>query len=107
MLSIILHESRFGGTSGDINNFKSYSSSIVGISMHEEPGIPNFGKPGKGPRIQEGMVLAIEPMVCQGERYIMESDDGWSIITEDGMLGAHYENTVAITKNGPVILTND
>ena len=79
----------------------------VGISMHEDPGIPNFGKPGKGPRIQEGMVLAIEPMVCQGERYIMEADDGWSIITEDGLLGAHYENTVAITKNGPVILTNE
>ena len=79
----------------------------VGISMHEDPGIPNFGKPGKGPRIEEGMVLAIEPMVCQGERYIMESDDGWSIITEDGSLGAHYENTVAITKNGPVILTNE
>ncbi len=79
----------------------------VGIAMHEDPGIPNFGKPGKGPRLEEGMVLAIEPMVCQGERYIMESDDGWSIITEDGSLGCHYENTVAITKNGPVILTND
>jgi methionyl aminopeptidase len=79
----------------------------VGIAMHEDPGIPNFGKPGKGPRIEEGMVLAIEPMVCQGRKEIMESDDGWSIITEDGKLGAHYENTVAITKNGPVILTND
>lgn len=79
----------------------------VGIAMHEDPGIPNFGKPGKGPRLEEGMVLAIEPMVCQGERYIMESDDGWSIITEDGSLGAHYENTVAITKNGPIILTNE
>jgi len=79
----------------------------VGIAMHEDPGVPNFGKPGKGPRLEEGMVLAIEPMVCQGERYIMESDDGWSIITEDGSLGAHYENTIAITKNGPVILTNE
>lgn len=79
----------------------------VGIAMHEDPGIPNFGKPGKGPRLEEGMVLAIEPMVCQGERYIMESDDGWSIITEDGSLGAHYENTIAITKIGPIILTNE
>lgn len=79
----------------------------VGIAMHEDPGVPNFGKPGKGPRLEEGMVLAIEPMVCQGERYIMESDDGWSIITEDGSLGAHYENTIAITKNGPIILTNE
>ena len=79
----------------------------VGIAMHEDPGIPNFGKPGKGPRIEEGMVLAIEPMVCQGRKEIMESDDGWSIITEDGSLGCHYENTVAITKNGPIILTNE
>jgi methionyl aminopeptidase len=79
----------------------------VGIAMHEDPGIPNFGKPGKGPRLEEGMVLAIEPMVCQGRKEIMESDDGWSIITEDGSLGCHYENTIAITKNGPIILTND
>ncbi len=79
----------------------------VGIAMHEEPGIPNFGKPGKGPRLEEGMVLAIEPMVCQGRKEILESDDGWSIITEDGSLGAHYENTIAITKNGPIILTNE
>ncbi len=79
----------------------------VGIAMHEDPGIPNFGKPGKGPRLQEGMVLAIEPMVCQGRKEIMESDDGWSIITEDGSLGCHYENTIAITKNGPIILTNE
>ena len=79
----------------------------VGISMHEDPGIPNFGKPGKGPRLEEGMVLAIEPMVCQGRKEILESDDGWSIITEDGKLGCHYENTIAITKNGPIVLTND
>lgn len=86
---------------------REYQGHGVGIAMHEEPGIPNFGKPGKGPRLQEGMVLAIEPMVCEGERYIMDSDDGWSVITEDGMLGCHYENTIAITKDGPIILTNE
>lgn len=79
----------------------------VGVAMHEDPGIPNFGKPGKGPRIEKGMVLAIEPMVNEGSRYICESDDGWTIITEDGSLAAHYENTVAITEKGPVILTNE
>ena len=77
----------------------------VGVAMHEEPGVPNFGKPGKGPRIQKGMVLAIEPMVNEGSRYICESEDGWTIMTEDGKLAAHYENTIAITEKGPIILT--
>ncbi len=86
---------------------REYQGHGVGIAMHEDPGIPNFGKPGKGQRLEEGMVLAIEPMVCEGERYIMESEDGWSVITEDGSLGCHYENTIAITKNGPIILTNE
>lgn len=79
----------------------------VGIAMHEEPGIPNFGKPGKGPRLQAGMVLAIEPMVNEGSRYICESDDGWTILTDDGKLAAHYENSIAITEKGPIVLTNE
>ena len=79
----------------------------VGVSMHEEPGIPNFGKPGKGPRIQKGMVLAIEPMVNEGSRYIYQADDEWTILTEDGKLAAHYENTVAITEKGAIILTEE
>ncbi|MBO5143396.1 MAG: type I methionyl aminopeptidase [Clostridia bacterium] len=79
----------------------------VGVAIHEEPGIPNFGKPGKGPRIQKGMVLAIEPMVNEGESYIYEADDGWTILTEDGSLAAHYENTIAITEKGPIILTDN
>lgn len=79
----------------------------VGFDMHEEPGIPNFGKPGKGPRIQKGMVLAIEPMVNEGKSDIYELDDGWTIVTEDGKLAAHYENTVAVTEKGPILLTND
>jgi len=79
----------------------------VGIAIHEEPGIPNFGKPGKGPRIQKGMVLAIEPMVNEGDKEICELEDGWTIVTEDGSLAAHYENTIAITEKGPIILTNE
>ena len=79
----------------------------VGFEMHEEPGVPNFGKPGKGPRLQKGMVLAIEPMVNEGDRDICQLDDGWTIVTEDGSLAAHYENTIAITEKGPVILTNE
>ena len=77
----------------------------IGREMHEDPGIPNYGKAGKGIRLEPGMTLAIEPMVIQGKPNILELDDGWTIITEDGSLAAHYENTVLITKNEPKILT--
>ena len=77
----------------------------IGKQMHEDPGIPNYGKAGRGPRIEVGMTLAIEPMVIQGKPDILELDDGWTIITEDGSLAAHYENTVLITDKGPEILT--
>ena len=77
----------------------------IGRQMHEDPGIPNYGKAGKGIRLEPGMTLAIEPMVIQGKPNILELDDGWTIISEDGSLAAHYENTVLITKNEPKILT--
>lgn len=77
----------------------------IGKEMHEDPGIPNYGKAGRGIRLEAGMTLAIEPMVIQGKPDILELDDGWTIITEDGSLAAHYENTVLITENGPEILT--
>ena len=77
----------------------------IGKEMHEDPGIPNYGKAGKGPRIEPGMTLAIEPMVIQGKPNILELDDGWTIITEDGSLSAHYENTILITEKEPEILT--
>ena len=77
----------------------------IGKDMHEDPGIPNYGKAGRGARIEPGMTLAIEPMVIQGKPDILELDDGWTIITEDGSLAAHYENTVLITKGEPEILT--
>ena len=74
--------------------------------MHEEPGIPNYGKAGKGPRLKKGMTLAIEPMVVEGSRDILDDDpDGWTVRTADGKLAAHYENTIVITDGEPEILT--
>ncbi len=77
----------------------------IGRQMHEDPGIPNYGKAGRGLRLEPGMTLAIEPMVIQGKPNILELDDGWTIITEDGSLAAHYENTILITEKEPEILT--
>ena len=77
----------------------------IGRSMHEDPGIPNYGKPGKGVRLEPGMTLAIEPMVIMGKPDIYELDDGWTIVTEDGSNAAHYENTILITEKEPEVLT--
>ena len=77
----------------------------IGKEMHEDPGIPNYGKAGRGIRLEPGMTLAIEPIVIQGKPNILELDDGWTIITEDGSLSAHYENTILITEKEPEILT--
>jgi methionyl aminopeptidase len=77
----------------------------VGRSMHEEPQIPNFGEPGRGPELAPGMVFAIEPMITAGGPDVVMHDDEWSISTADGSLAAHFEHTVAITENGPRILT--
>ncbi|HVQ58644.1 MAG TPA: type I methionyl aminopeptidase [Solirubrobacterales bacterium] len=77
----------------------------IGRDMHEEPQVPNFGKPGKGPELEEGMVLAIEPMVNLGGPLVRMDDDGWSVYSEDGTLAAHFEFTVAVTAKGPRILT--
>jgi len=77
----------------------------VGRSMHEDPQVPNYGEPGKGPRLEEGMVLAIEPMVNAGRHMVRMGDDGWAIYSQDGSLAAHFEFTVAITADGPRILT--
>jgi len=77
----------------------------IGREMHEEPQVPNFGDPGKGPRLEEGMVLAIEPMVNVGGPLVRMGDDGWAVYSEDDSLAAHFEFTVAVTPNGPRILT--
>ena len=77
----------------------------IGREMHEEPQVPNFGDPGKGPELEEGMVLAIEPMVNAGGPLVRMGDDGWAVYSQDGSLAAHFEFTVAVTADGPRVLT--
>ena len=84
---------------------KEFQGHGIGREMHEDPGIPNYGKAGKGIRLEPGMTLAIEPMVVAGSPEICEGDDGWSIWTVDESLTAHYENTILITEKEPEILT--
>ena len=107
-----------GNRIGDISNqvqttveaagfsvIKSLVGHGIGRSMHEEPQIPNYGPAGKGPEIESGMVLAIEPMVNAGGPGVYMADDGWSVYSEDGSMAAHFEYTVAATEDGPRILT--
>ena len=84
---------------------KEFQGHGIGRQMHEDPGIPNYGKAGKGIRLEPGMTICIEPMVIQGKENILELDDGWTIVTEDGSLASHYENTILITENEPKVLT--
>ena len=84
---------------------RDYVGHGIGKDMHEEPEVPNFGRPGRGPKLVHGMVLAIEPMVNAGKYYVSVQSNDWTVVTDDGTLSAHYENTVAILDNGPEILT--
>ena len=87
------------------NVVREFQGHGIGEEMHEDPGIPNYGKAGRGIRLEPGMTLAIEPMVIQGKPNILELEDGWTIVTEDGSMAAHYENTILITEKEPEILT--
>jgi methionyl aminopeptidase len=73
--------------------------------MHQEPNVPNFGRPGRGIRLQKGLALAVEPMVNQGSRHTRLLEDGWTVVTADGKRSAHFEHTVAVTDDGPWVLT--
>ena len=84
---------------------RDYVGHGVGAELHEEPEIPNFGKAGRGARLYSGMTLAIEPMINQGEANVKVKRDGWTVVTQDGKLSAHYENSVLVTDLDPVILT--
>ena len=84
---------------------RDYVGHGIGRAMHEDPEVPNYGKPGRGPKLTHGMVLAIEPMVNIGDYSVIVEANDWTVITEDGSLSAHYENTVAILNDGPEILT--
>ena len=84
---------------------RDYVGHGIGRNVHEDPDIPNFGKPGKGPKLVKGMALAIEPMINVGKHNVKTLSDGWTVVTVDGSLAAHYENTIAILPDGPEILT--
>ena len=84
---------------------REYTGHGVGADLHEEPEIPNHGRPGRGARLYPGMTLAIEPMVNAGTERVKVRRDGWTVVTADGKLSAHYENSIAITESDPVILT--
>src|SRR5215218_3749354 len=92
----------------DLEGFSIIRSLVghgIGRDMHEDPQIPNYGEPGKGPELEPGMVLAIEPMVNAGTHLVRVGDDNWAVYSQDGSLAAHFEFTVAVTEDGPRILT--
>ena len=86
---------------------REYTGHGVGKELHEDPAVPNYGTAGRGVRLLPGMTIAIEPMINQGTKAIKRLSDGWTVKTADGKLSAHFENTVAITKDGSVILTKE
>lgn len=113
-----IREAQAGNRVGDVSNavqqvvegagfavVRSLVGHGVGRDYHEDPHIPNFGQPGRGPRLSEGMTIAIEPMITAGSPDVELHADGWSISTRDGSLAAHFEHTVAVTPDGPRVLT--
>jgi methionyl aminopeptidase len=84
---------------------RDYCGHGIGREMHEEPSVLNFGRPGTGLKLREGMVFTIEPMINQGSRKVSTEDDGWTVVTNDGKLSAQFEHTVAVTATGVDILT--
>ena len=117
-LSHGIEAARVGNTVGDVgaavqevvekNGFsvvREFVGHGIGIRLHEDPQVPNFGKPGHGPKLRDGMVIAIEPMVNMGRPETRVLEDKWTAVTEDGSYSAHFEHCIAVTRNGPVILT--
>ena len=113
-----IEAARAGNTVGDVgaavqqhveaNGFsvvREFVGHGIGTHLHEDPQVPNYGMPGHGPKLRDGMVLAIEPMVNMGKPGTRLLDDKWTAVTEDGSYSAHFEHCIAVTKNGPVILT--
>ena len=97
--------SRSGSSEGHLSIIRSLVGHGVGRDMHEDPQVPNYGEPGRGPELEPGMVLAIEPMVNAGGPDVRLGDDNWAVYSADGSLAAHFEFTVAVTEEGPRILT--
>lgn len=84
---------------------REYTGHGVGTKLHEDPSVPNYGTPGRGQRLLPGMTIAIEPMINMGKKEVKQLSDGWTVKTLDGKLSAHFEHTIAVTSNGPLILT--
>ena len=91
--------------SGRYGIVQEYTGHGIGSAMHMDPPVPNYGRAGRGPRLRPGMALAIEPMVMLGSQETVLRDDGWTVVTADGSWAAHFEHTVAITPDGPWVLT--
>lgn len=101
----ISHEIQVKAESAGYSVVREFVGHGIGREMHEDPQIPNFGSPGRGPRLKAGMVFAIEPMLNMGGYKVEVLSDGWTVVTADKSLSAHFEHTIAITKDGPVVLT--
>ena len=104
-LSDISHAIQVSAEGEGFSVIRDYVGHGVGQQMHEDPQIPNFGKAGRGPRLAKGMVFAIEPMICEGTYNVRTLSNDWTVVTLDGKLSAHYENTVVITDGEPELLT--
>lgn len=117
-LRLAIEKARVGNKIGDISNaiqrrveregfnvIRDFVGHGIGRSLHEPPEVPNYGKPGRGLRLEPGLVLAIEPMVSAGSYEVVILNDGWTAVTRDGSLSAHFEHSVAITPSGPIILS--
>jgi methionyl aminopeptidase len=104
-LSDIGHAVQAVAESAGYSVVREYVGHAIGTAMHEEPQVPNYGPPGKGPRLKAGHVFAVEPMVNIGGQETRQLDDGWSVVTADGSLSAHFEHTIAIGPDGPEVLT--
>ncbi len=104
-LSDISHGVQVKAESEGFSVIRDFVGHGVGQEMHEDPQIPNFGRPGRGPRLAKGMVFAIEPMICEGTYEVRTLKNDWTVVTLDGKLSAHYENTVVITDGEPELLT--
>ena len=104
-LSDISNAVQMRAEGGGFSVIRDFVGHGVGQNMHEDPQIPNFGKAGRGPRLARGMVFAIEPMICEGGYEVRTLENDWTVVTLDGKLSAHYENTVVITDGEPELLT--
>lgn len=104
-LSDISHEIQQYAEENGLSVVRDFVGHGIGKKVHESPNVPNFGKPSRGPKLVKGMTLAIEPMLNIGKHNVKTLSDGWTVVTTDGTLSAHYENTIAILPDGPEILT--